>query len=597
MNWREKRSRLVYMIVLFVLLVSVFGPIASTPVAALGPSLDLEDFMNADVAFNIKRNVAGSFDLHGVGGEIDPQLGPLFSPLAQGAAVYNWAPLGSGMDLNVDALVLDGTGNLYAGGRFTIAGGVSANRIARWDGTAWSALGIGMNDQIKTLAMDSSGMLFAGGWFTSAGGVSADRIARWDGSSWSALGTGMNGVVEALVVDGTGNLYAGGSFTSAGGVSADNIAMWDGSNWNPLGLGMNNTVHTLTFDGSGNLYAGGDFTTAGGVIAQRTARWNGISWSALGTGMENSVRALVVDGSGDLYAGGWFLIAGGVIVNRIARWNGSVWSSLGSGMNSPIETMALDGSGNLYAGGQFTDADGVSANYVARWDGSNWNSLGTGTNGFVLSLVVSGIGELYAGGAFTNAGGVSADRVAVGVEIQVPISLPDTGFAPGLTTSPSDRPLDKTPQDLGDLWLDIPKLSIKMPIVGVKMTDGEWDTTWLVKQAGWLEGTAFPTWAGNTALSAHVWDQWNQPGPFHELKQMQYGDRFYIHAWGLIHTYEVNESLRVYPSNLEVLEHSDYDVVTLLTCESYSLWKGEYRYRRAVKAVLVDVAPEKYIQE
>jgi len=114
-----------------------------------------------------------------------------------------------------------------------------------------------------------------------------------------------------------------------------------------------------------------------------------------------------------------------------------------------------------------------------------------------------------------------------------------------------------------------------------------------VKQVGWLEGTAFPTWAGNTALTAHVWDAWNQPGPFFELKKLQYGDRFYIHAWGQLHTYEVRDSLKVYPSSLGVLGHSDYDVVTLLTCESYSRWMDEYRYRRAVKAVLVDVAPDK----
>ena len=35
--------------------------------------------------------------------------------------------------------------NLYAGGEFTIAGGVTANYIAKWDGNAWSALGSGMN--------------------------------------------------------------------------------------------------------------------------------------------------------------------------------------------------------------------------------------------------------------------------------------------------------------------------------------------------------------------------------------------------------------------------------------------------------------------
>ena len=45
--------------------------------------------------------------------------------------------------LCVDALAVSGT-NLYAGGDFTTAGGVKANYIAKWDGSAWSALGSGM---------------------------------------------------------------------------------------------------------------------------------------------------------------------------------------------------------------------------------------------------------------------------------------------------------------------------------------------------------------------------------------------------------------------------------------------------------------------
>ena len=142
-----------------------------------------------------------------------------------------WAPLGSGVNGWVSALAVydDGSGPaLYAGGFFTTAGGVPANRIAKWDGSSWSALGSGMADnfpftpEVRALAVydDGSGpTLYAGGVFTTAGGVSANRIARWDGSSWTALGSGMSGpnsdVVSALATydDGIGAaLYAGGRF-------------------------------------------------------------------------------------------------------------------------------------------------------------------------------------------------------------------------------------------------------------------------------------------------------------------------------------------------------------------------------------------------
>ena len=88
---------------------------------------------------------------------------------------------------------------LYAGGDFTTAGGVAANRIAKWDGSSWTALGSGMNNDVHALAVFDDGggpALYAGGAFTTAGGVAANRIAKWDGSSWSALGSGMTGMTS-----------------------------------------------------------------------------------------------------------------------------------------------------------------------------------------------------------------------------------------------------------------------------------------------------------------------------------------------------------------------------------------------------------------
>jgi hypothetical protein len=74
---------------------------------------------------------------------------------------------------------------------------------------------------VYALAVSGSD-LYAGGRFETAGGVSAANIAKWDGSSWSALGSGIGGgdpigpVVHALAVSGS-NLYAGGFFATAGG--------------------------------------------------------------------------------------------------------------------------------------------------------------------------------------------------------------------------------------------------------------------------------------------------------------------------------------------------------------------------------------------
>src|SRR5207247_2310220 len=71
---------------------------------------------------------------------------------------------------------------LYAGGQFTTAGGVSASRIAKWNGTVWSALGTGMDNSVLALLPYNYGAgpgLYAGGFFTNAGGTAVGRIARW----------------------------------------------------------------------------------------------------------------------------------------------------------------------------------------------------------------------------------------------------------------------------------------------------------------------------------------------------------------------------------------------------------------------------------
>jgi hypothetical protein len=224
------------------------------------------------------------------------------------------------MNSRVSALAVSGT-NLYAGGWFTNAGGISANYIAQWDGSSWSALGSGMNNTVLALAV-SGATLYAGGWFTTAGGVPANYIAKCEASAWSALGSGMNYAVYALAMSGT-NLYAGGAFTTAGVVPAKCIAKWDGSAWSALGSGTSGyypKVYALAVSGT-NLYAGGYFTNAGGVTANCIAKWDGSAWSALGSGLNNSVSALAADGAGHLLVGGNFCLAGTKVSPFIAQAN------------------------------------------------------------------------------------------------------------------------------------------------------------------------------------------------------------------------------------------------------------------------------------
>ncbi|HEY58710.1 MAG TPA: sortase, partial [Anaerolineae bacterium] len=170
---------------------------------------------------------------------------------------------------------------------------------------------------------------------------------------------------------------------------------------------------------------------------------------------------------------------------------------------------------------------------------------------------------------------------------EVRMALPETGFAPGRVTP---LPVQQVPYSgLDGLVLEIPKLGVRVPIVGVPRTEAGWDLTWLWDNVGWLEGTAFPTWAGNTGLTAHNYLPDGQPGPFAHLYDLRWGDQIIIHASGQRYIYEVRHVRLVAPNDTSVLGHKERDWLTLITCHTYDEARQAYRYRVIVQAVLVAV--------
>ncbi|MCA2000837.1 MAG: sortase [Chloroflexi bacterium] len=201
------------------------------------------------------------------------------------------------------------------------------------------------------------------------------------------------------------------------------------------------------------------------------------------------------------------------------------------------------------------------------------NPLNGGTSDYTFDFVVT-------------AAGSSSSASSAGVS-----TLPATGFAQGRITSLPQQPVEKAYASYNDLILEIPSLNVKAPIVGALKSGGSWDVTWLGNSVGWLEGSAFPTWAGNTVLTGHVWNADNTPGIFAEIKNLKYGDRFYIHAFGKTYVYEVRENrlLSGLSGAASVFRHEEYDWVTLLTCEGYSERTDTYLFRRMARAALVEI--------
>jgi hypothetical protein len=135
----------------------------------------------------------------------------------------------------------DGAGPaLYVAGMMTLSAPAPANyQVARYQRGVWTMLppetgGLSFPIQL-TVHDDGRGPgLYASGPFTMLGGVPANRVAKWNGSAWTPLGTGIDGpaqwasVFAAVSFPGDGGLYLGGNFLSAGGVAAPRIAKWGG---------------------------------------------------------------------------------------------------------------------------------------------------------------------------------------------------------------------------------------------------------------------------------------------------------------------------------------------------------------------------------
>lgn len=334
----------------------------------------------------------------------------------------SWSDVGGGLGGNspfLFAMTSSGT-DLYVAGAFTRAGSINANRVAKWNGSQWSTFGEGISgDTVYVFATSiavKGNELYVGGNFGFVAGTRVPYIAHWDGSIWKGVGGGVNAQVSALLFSGN-DLYAGGEFTQAGGAPVSYIARWNGTAWSPLGSGTNAPVSALADKGSGSIYVGGEFTQAGGGGASRVAEWNGTVWSPLGSGTNGPVRALFLNGS-EVYAGGEFSLASGIKVSNITRFDGKGWSALGSdpttGLAGLVRAVAVAGN-DIYIGGEFTTVGGVRANNIARWDGKSWFPVGrgreNGLNGPVLSLATDG-NELFVGGAFTTAGSVAAPFLA-----------------------------------------------------------------------------------------------------------------------------------------------------------------------------------------
>ena len=271
------------------------------------------------------------------------------------------------------------------------------------------------------------------------------------------------------------------------------------------------------------------------------------------------------------------------------------------GPNTTIDTTSCDSGVGLDdiqvpTGPVVYDNGGGSGPFVARLTVNGGTRLGNG----LYRLFVCGTtsitdlaGNALNGGADVPVTFIVATRPASrggGGSDEAELVNPATGFAPDVFTSIPLQPAELAYSEMDNLSIELPTLGIKTDITGVPLKTKGWDLTWLNNQVGWLEGTAYPTWEGNTVLTAHNYTPDGLAGPFARLKDLKYDEPIIIHNNGQRYTYVVRMNSTVSAKDSYWLnKHEELDWVTLLTCEQYDEKTKTYLMRQVVRAVLQSV--------
>jgi hypothetical protein len=229
--------------------------------------------------------------------------------------------------------------------------------------------------QITAVSFGKDGNIYVSGNFTTIGGVAANYIAYWNGTAWNAMGSGLSGVAPyALKIYPLteSRLIVVGMFTGAGGVANTNkAALWDGSNWFSIGAftvasGISDVIFHKNF-----YYFAGDITTVNGVAVVGICRtWDFITYYAI-TGTSQVVS--YVNGSGKILVscddGFLYLVRNVAGVYKVSRWDGTTLTDVYSisTLLTTVEILSLMQlqSGKIYAIEEHKDG-AVPSNNITR---------------------------------------------------------------------------------------------------------------------------------------------------------------------------------------------------------------------------------------
>jgi uncharacterized delta-60 repeat protein len=353
------------------------------------------------------------------------------------------------------ALELDSSGNIYAGSTFTTYSGSTANSFVKISpsGSIITGSGLynGFDNEVNALLVDSAGSVYAGGAFSNYI-QPTNYIIRLntDGTKDTSfnIGTGFSNIVNNLVVQSDDKIIVGGNFTSYSG-SANNYIVrlnTDGTkdtSFN-IGTGFSSFVYKVFLQSDNKILVGGVFTSYSGSSNNNLVRINpnGTKDTSfnIGTGTNSSQLpiGIVQDQSGNIHYGNVNMTSySGSSVTGYVKLTSSgsidpTFLSTAANTNSlpgaytqgtsgtGVYSISIDSSNNAYLFGNFSNYLTPSSSYLSssritaldltQGDVSTPPNLGTGFNGSVLLSSTTPSGDIWLSGYATTYKGSSLNN-------------------------------------------------------------------------------------------------------------------------------------------------------------------------------------------
>ncbi len=237
----------------------------------------------------------------------------LLSMMFQSFSFSQWLPVGDGLQSTLPGQITEildlevFQDELYAVGRFNLAGGQASNGLAKWDGNKWESVPITGNP-IKLKAFDNK--LHILGPTGNLGSIVDHYVTTWDGQSWDVLDS--NRIVPFFPNQGPLDIDTFRNKLIIGGYSFRlndigpfyNIIYWDSSGYDSF---PNNSTFYASVNDIGHygeeLILTGNFNSVNSIPQKGYIRFDGQNWITpipppffLGFSSDNPFQDLLLNG-------------------------------------------------------------------------------------------------------------------------------------------------------------------------------------------------------------------------------------------------------------------------------------------------------------